>query len=97
MDEKLLQSDLVDISWQRFSTTPATTDPHYHRGTVEINIVIAGGVTGKISDTTFRAVKGQFYVLWPETVMSEFSTDPDTEVIVVRAPSIPNGGKVKVT
>lgn len=96
MDEKLLQSDLVDVSWQHYPTPPPETIAHYHRDTVEINIVIAGGVTGKINDTQFHAGKGEFYVLWPETVMSEFSTDSDTEVIVIRAPSIESGGKMRV-
>jgi hypothetical protein len=99
MDEKLLQSDLVDVSWQHYFTSPKPFGEggpaaHYHKGTVEINVVIAGGVTGKIEGKKFRVIKGQFYVLWPETTLSDFNTDPDTEVIVIRAPSIKDGGKV---
>jgi hypothetical protein len=30
----------------------------------------------------------QFYVVWPESTVSDFSSGPDSELIVVRAPSL---------
>lgn len=97
MREKLLQSDLVDVSWQHFARSPATDVAHYHKRTVEINIVMKGSITCEINHTKVTAVAGNFYVLWPNAVMTNFRTAPDTDVIVIRAPSIPNGGKVKIT
>jgi hypothetical protein len=34
--------------------------------------------------------KGDFFVVWPESVLSEIVRDADTEILVIRAPSVPN-------
>ncbi len=94
MENELLTSDLVDVSWQHYPA-PKPPDPsHYHRDSVEINIVIKGSITCSINGNHIVAHAGDFYILWPETVMANFVTAPETDVIVIRAPSIENGGKV---
>jgi quercetin dioxygenase-like cupin family protein len=89
MDEPLLQSDLVEVAWQKVpNAAPSPDQRHLHRHSVEINVVLNGSVRLKINDETHDLSKGDFYVVWPETVVSEIATDADAEVLVVRAPSV---------
>jgi len=89
MEEPLLQSDLVEVAWQNVpDKTPSPDQRHVHRRSVEINVVLAGSVQLRIDDVEHRLTKGDFYVVWPESVVSDIATDGDAEVLVVRAPSI---------
>jgi mannose-6-phosphate isomerase-like protein (cupin superfamily) len=91
VDESLLHSDLVEVAWQQLSNVqPSPDDAHYHAKTVEINIVIKGDIQLSIDGQRHELVAGQFYIIWPYSVVSDVSTGPETEVIVVRAPSIPD-------
>jgi len=91
MDDSLLQSDLVEVCWQKVpNKTPAPEQRHLHRRTVEINIVIGGTVRLKIDDEQHDLGKGDFFVVWPECVVSDVETDGEAQVIVVRAPSVAN-------
>ena len=96
MDQELLQSDLVDIAWQEGKEVNAGANKHYHTGTVEINIVIAGSASFTLNDDPVTVTKGDFYVIWPETTIDKWSASEDAQFIIIRAPSIKNGGKVKV-
>jgi mannose-6-phosphate isomerase-like protein (cupin superfamily) len=89
MDEPLLQSDLVEVAWQSVpNLTPSAEQRHLHRRSVEINVILNGAVRLKIDDVQHELAKGDFYVVWPESVVSDIRTDPDAEVLVVRAPSV---------
>jgi Cupin domain len=89
MDEPLLRSDLVEVAWQRIpGITPSAGQRHLHRRSVEINVVVGGSVRLRIDDVEHDLRRGDFYVVWPESVVSDIETDADAEVIVVRAPSI---------
>jgi hypothetical protein len=33
--------------------------------------------------------KGDFFVVWPESVVSDITADADSEMLVVRVPSVP--------
>jgi mannose-6-phosphate isomerase-like protein (cupin superfamily) len=91
MTEPLLRSDLVEVAWQSIpNMTPAAEQRHVHRRTVEINVVLRGTVQLKIDDVEHDLRKGDFYVVWPESVVSDITTDADAEVLVVRAPSVEN-------
>ena len=97
MDEPLLHSDLVEVAWQKVpNVTPSPDQRHMHRRTVEINIVLSGSVHLKIDDVEHGFGKGDFYVVWPESVVSDITTDADAEVLVVRAPSV-DGDKFTLT
>ena len=63
---------------------------HLHRQSVEINIVLNGTVRLRINDVEHHLGKGDFFVVWPESVVSDFATNADAEVLVVRAPSVAN-------
>ena len=91
MDDPLLNSDLVEVAWQSVpNLTPSPAQRHLHRRTVEINVILNGAVRLKIDDVQHDLGKGDFYVVWPESVVSDIETDPDAEVLVVRAPSVEN-------
>jgi hypothetical protein len=91
IDEPLLQSDLVEVAWQSVpNKTPGPEQRHLHRQTVEINVVLNGIVRLKINDVQHDLGRGDFYVVWPESVISDITTDTDAEILVVRAPSVAN-------
>jgi Cupin domain len=91
MDEPLLRSDLVEVAWQRVpNRAPSSDQRHLHEQSVEINVVLNGTVELKINDIDHICHRGDFYVVWPGTVVSDIRTDADAEVLVIRAPSIPN-------
>jgi len=96
MDEKLLKSDLVDVAWQEGKTVNANAQKHYHVGTVEINIVIAGSASFTLNGQPIRVTKGDFYVIWPETVIDQWHASNNAEFVIIRAPSIKDGGKVNL-
>jgi mannose-6-phosphate isomerase-like protein (cupin superfamily) len=89
MDEPLLESDLVEVTWQRVpNKTPSPEQRHLHRCSVEINVVLSGTMSVKINDVEHTLGKGDFFVIWPESVVSDVTTSADAEVLVVRAPSV---------
>ncbi|HLC91497.1 MAG TPA: cupin domain-containing protein [Candidatus Saccharimonadales bacterium] len=89
MDEPLLQTDLAEVAWQQIpNLKPSLDQTHFHTSSVEINIIIQGKMQITIDGQQHELQKGDFYVIWPESVVSNITTDKDTELIVVRAPSI---------
>jgi hypothetical protein len=91
MDEPLLQSALVEVAWQYVpNLKPAPDQRHLHRCTVEINVVMRGNVSLRIDDVQHDLREGDFYVVWPDSVVSDLATDSQAEVLVVRAPSVPD-------
>jgi hypothetical protein len=91
MDEPLLQSGLVEVAWQHIpNLKPSPDRRHFHRSTVEINVVMRGRVSLKVNDVQHHLRAGDFYVVWPEAVVSDIATDSHAEVLVVRAPSVPD-------
>jgi quercetin dioxygenase-like cupin family protein len=88
-DKDLLKSDLVEVSWQKISGKQADPlDKHFHSSSVEINIVISGEVSLMINGKDFTFHKEDFWVIWPETVVENVRALENTELIVLRAPSI---------
>ena len=89
MDEPLLRSDLVEVTWQRLAgRVPSDDQRHVHRQTVEINVVVGGSVRLRINDVEHSFVRGDFFVIWPETFVSDVTSDA-AELVVIRAPSVP--------
>jgi mannose-6-phosphate isomerase-like protein (cupin superfamily) len=88
MDEPLLQSKKVEIAWQDISHKKTDKrDCHFHKNSVEINIVISGKVSLKIDGNYVRVYKNQFYVIYPYTVIENIEAGDNTQLIVVRTPS----------
>jgi hypothetical protein len=94
-DNDLLKSDLEEVAWQNISGKQVSpNDKHLHTSSIEINIVISGAVSADINGEHFNIDKGIFYIIWPETVIENVSANEDTQVIVVRAPSISDKQKL---
>lgn len=88
-EEPLLNSGLVEIAFQNISNKQASpADKHLHQKSVEINIIISGNVSLEINGKSFSVGSGEFYVVWPEAVVSNVSADQNTRLVVIRAPSI---------
>lgn len=88
-DDELLKSNDVEIAWQKISNkTASPDDKHLHTSSVEVNIIISGEVKVSLNGKKHTLQKGDFYIIWPETVVEEVETGENTEVIVVRAPSV---------
>lgn len=88
-DDALLQSDSVEVAWQKIpNKTASPEDKHLHKSSVEINIIISGEVRITINGEKQVLHKGEFYVIWPETIVADVETSEDTELIVVRSPSV---------
>lgn len=89
MEEPLLRSDLVEVAYQDVSDKKVDPkDWHYHKKSLEINIVISGKATFKINGNLVTVGEGGFYVIYPFSVVEDFSTSKNTKIIVVRAPSV---------
>jgi quercetin dioxygenase-like cupin family protein len=88
-DNRLLKSDLVEAAWQNISNKKySPNDKHFHTSSVEINIVVNGEVSLTINGKDLTFHKGDFYVIWPKTVVENVRTGDNTELIVIRSPSV---------
>lgn len=88
-DNKLLKSDLVEVAWQKISDKqPTPEDKHLHTSSVEINIVLNGEVSLTINGKDFTFHKEDFWIIWPETLVENVRAGENTELMVIRAPSI---------
>lgn len=88
-DNTLLKSDLVEVALQNISRIhPSPSDKHFHTSSVEITVVISGMMSADINGEHFVIHKGEFYVIWPETTIENVAAEEETQVIVIRAPSI---------
>jgi hypothetical protein len=91
MPELLLQSDLVEVAWQELSNvTPSSDQAHFHKGAIEINIIIQGWIRLTIDAKQYELQKKDFYVIWPGSVVADITTGEDTVLICVKTPSIPD-------
>ncbi len=79
MDEPLLQSDLVEVGWQHLSNVkPSPDQKHFHKESVEINIMLTGWMEITINGNQHRLGPGDIYIIWPYTVVDELTTGEDT-------------------
>jgi quercetin dioxygenase-like cupin family protein len=88
-DDELLKSDAVEVALQNISHKKASPqDKHLHKNSVEINIVVSGKIKISINGEKITLGKGEFYIIWPETIVDEVEAEQNTELIVVRSPSV---------
>ena len=90
MDDKLLRSNLVEVAWQDISNKKSSLkDKHFHKKSIEINIIISGWVKITINGKRVKVNRVDFFVIYPLTVVEDVEAGPNTELIVIKAPSIP--------
>lgn len=88
-EDELLKSDLVEVAWQKISNkTRSPNDRHFHSQSVEINIILNGEFSLSIDGKDMTFHKGEFLIVWPETIVENVRAGENTELIVIRAPSI---------
>jgi hypothetical protein len=84
---ELLKSNLLEVAFQDISGKESSpTDKHLPTASVEINIIIAEKVSANINGKHFDIYQGEFYVLWPETIIENISANQKTQIIVIKAP-----------
>ena len=86
----VLETEEVEVAWKKIPTEFSDSKPHYHKRGVEINIVINGSITVLISEKEITIRKGEFLVVYPETELLDISAEEETEMIVVKSPSVPD-------
>ncbi len=89
MGQELLKTDLLEIAWQNISNKKSDfKDKHFHKKSVEINIVISGWVKVTLNRKRFEVKKGEFYIIYPFTVIEDVEAGKKTELIVISSPSL---------
>ncbi|HVQ44261.1 MAG TPA: cupin domain-containing protein [Candidatus Saccharimonadia bacterium] len=90
MPEPLLRSDDVEVAWNKLpSQSPSPEQAHMHKVAIEINIVIQGWIKLTIDGQGHELHRGDFYIIWPGSVVADISTSEDAELICIKAPSLP--------
>jgi len=79
----------VEIAWKKLPTTFDEPKAHYHKGGVEINVIISGGYTAEVNGEVVDMKKGDFLIVYPESTLRNIKAEEGTELIVVKAPSVP--------
>ncbi len=79
----------MEIAWKKLPTTFDEPKAHYHKGGVEINVIISGGYTAEVNGEVVDMKKGDFLIVYPESTLRNIKAEEGTELIVVKAPSVP--------
>lgn len=85
-----LETDEVEIAFKILPENFGDEKPHYHKGGVEINIVINGSYKVLINGEEVTLNEKDFLVVYPESKLKNLSAKKNTELIVVKAPSLPH-------
>lgn len=85
-----LETDEVEIAWKVLPTTFNEREPHFHKKGVEVNIVVSGSYRVWVEGEEVELKKGDFLVVYPEAKLRNISAEEGTELIVVKAPSVPD-------
>ena len=90
-DKELLKSNLFEVAWQKISNKKISPeDKHYHKQCIEISIVISGTMRIKVNSKELSVSKGEFLVIYPYTIVENCEADENTELIVIKSPSLPS-------
>ena len=82
-----LVTDKVEIAWKKLDSSFKEA-PHYHKIGIDINIIISGHVTAKIEGKSYDLYPRDFLVIYPPTILEDYIVHEDTELIVIKAPSV---------
>ena len=84
-----LRSDEIEIAVMKLPEA----DPgpaHFHREMTEITIVLSGRLTLIFDEKEKVEVgEGEFFVVYPGTVLQNPANEPGTKVVVIKYPSVP--------
>ena len=86
----LLETDEVEIAWKKLPTRFNDDKPHFHKKGVEVNIVVSGAYKVSVEGKEKTLKAGNFLVVYPKAKLKNISAEHGTEIIAVKAPSVPN-------
>ena len=82
-----LQSSKVEIKWET-GYRALERNKHYHKKMLEVVLVIKGWVKTKVDDKEYSITQGQFYIIYPYTVVEDLKAGKNTGLITIKAPSL---------
>ena len=82
------ETEEVEIAWKKLGPDDSYSEGHFHKGGVEVNIVIDGNCRMVVNGEKLELSKGDFLIVYPEAVLSNFEVPEIVEMIVVKAPSV---------
>ena len=86
----VLETDEIEIAWKKLPLDFGDENPHFHKKGVEINIVIKGKYKAVVNGELVEISEKEFLVIYPQTTLKNISTAKGTELMVIKAPSVPN-------
>jgi len=85
----ILEADEVEIAYKKLPAKFEDEKPHFHKKGVEINIVIKGKYKAQVNGKVIEISNNEFLVLYPRATLKNISAQKGTELVVVKAPSVP--------
>ncbi len=86
----ILETTEVEVAYKKLPEKFEEERPHYHKKGVEINIVIKGKYKVQINESIIVISQKEFLVVYPQAKLKNISAQKGTELIVIKAPSVPN-------
>jgi mannose-6-phosphate isomerase-like protein (cupin superfamily) len=83
-----LQSSKIEVKWQT-NYQALKKNKHYHQKSVEINLITSGCFKMKINGKEYKINKGEFFILYPYSVIESLQSGKNTELITIKVPSLP--------
>lgn len=91
-----LHSNEVEIRYGVVSGSEIAFPPHYHTHRITHILVTRGELTIKLDGQLTRVAAGEFVVFWPGVTEEGISARANTELIIIRTPSLMKEDKVEV-
>lgn len=85
-----LETDEVEVCWKVLKKKNEPDPPHIHKKGVEIAIVISGWFKAIINGEEVHVGKREYVVVYPESKLERIENKEGTEVLVIKAPSVPD-------
>ncbi len=86
----ILETDEVEIAYKKLPEKFSEEKPHYHKKGIEVNIVIKGKYRAQVNGEIVEISSNEFLVIYPQATLRNISAQKGTELIVVKAPSVPD-------
>ncbi|MBM3205700.1 hypothetical protein FJZ41_02535 [Candidatus Shapirobacteria bacterium] len=83
-----LQSSKVEIKWQT-NYWALEKNKHYHKKITEVNLITKGWFKLKINKKIYTIKQGQFFIIYPYTIIESIKAGKNTELISIKVPSLP--------
>ncbi len=89
IEDPLLHSENIEVAWKKFDKE-FSDKPHFHKQGTEINIDLSGESQVEIDNKIITLKRGDFLIVYPNTVFRDVFVAESTEMIIVKFPSVAN-------